>query len=108
MTDFCAIVNTYTLSGLTSLHFAVFKGHRDVAEWLVANGADCQAVDGSGRLPVHLAALAGSVELLELLTARLEDPSSLLATTPEGLSLAHFAALGGVSTRCVTGPHMRA
>ena len=41
--------------GLTPLHFATFNGHKEIAELLIANGADVNANDIGGGTPLDYA-----------------------------------------------------
>ena len=53
----------------TPLHWAAQKGHKEVAELLLANGADVNARNKYGDTPLHFAASAGSKDVVELLLA---------------------------------------
>ena len=57
------------LQGATPLHMAAFPGHQEVAESLLAHGADVNAKNQDGATPLHLAALAGRKGMAELLLA---------------------------------------
>lgn len=55
---------------LTPLHAAAQRGRRDVAELLIARGADVNAVsDDGGHTPLHKAAIVGHTQVAELLIA---------------------------------------
>lgn len=41
-----ALINQHDSTGATALHWAAFHGHRSVAEWLIAHGANINAIDG--------------------------------------------------------------
>jgi ankyrin repeat protein len=79
--------------GYTPLHWAALAGHNDVAEFLLANGADVNATSNNGHVPwyegkvnghnavtildnnygfapLHLAALNGHKDVVELLVAK--------------------------------------
>ncbi len=65
-------VNT-KVHGSTPLHCAVRYGHKEVAELLIAKGADVNAKDTRGRTPMHCAARYGHKEVAELLIAKGAD-----------------------------------
>ena len=54
---------------LTPLHKAAFHGHKDVADFLLASGAEVNATNAAGWTPLHLAAGEGYKEVVELLLA---------------------------------------
>lgn len=57
------------LVGNTPLHWAAFDGHKDVAEFLLANKAKIDARNKSGLTPLHIAAAIGHKNMAELLLA---------------------------------------
>jgi len=71
MTEFrSADVNAKNNPGWTPLHMAIAKGHKDVAELLLANKADVNAKCNSGSLPLHIvAANCDRKDIAELLLA---------------------------------------
>lgn len=64
------VVNSRDRDGLTLLHWAAYKGRRNVADLLLANGADLDARGNSVETPLHLAASEGHADVAELLLAR--------------------------------------
>ena len=62
-----APLNFSTEHGLTPLNFAVRRGLRDTAEYLIGNGADVDFVNSEGRTALMIAAEAGLQELVWLL-----------------------------------------
>ena len=62
-------------AGSTPLHDAAAAGHREVAELLIAKGADINAktTNEDVTTPLHSAAFAGHKEMVELLIARGAD-----------------------------------
>ena len=57
-----------------AMHEAVNQGHRAACEWLLARGADVDAINSFAWTALHLAAYGGRAELVELLLARGADP----------------------------------
>ena len=60
-------VNTVDKNKLTSLHWAAYKGQKDVAELLILKGANVNAKTKSGTTPLHSAAREGHKEVEDLL-----------------------------------------
>lgn len=57
----------------SALHYAVFAGHKAVAEYLVAQGADLNARSTNGSTPLMMAAYEGREELARLLIEKGAD-----------------------------------
>lgn len=74
--------------GQTPLEIAAFNGHKDVAEFLLANKADVNAKAKNGSTALHLAAARGNKEIVELLLA---DNADVNALDNEGWSPMHSA-----------------
>jgi ankyrin repeat protein len=51
----------------TPLHFAAIRGHKDVAELLLAKKANVNARDKYDRTPLHYAIMNGNKDVAELL-----------------------------------------
>ena len=60
-------------NGWTPLNCAVYSGHRDVAEFLLANKADVNAADNNGETSLGDAAGSGHKDMVELLLANKAD-----------------------------------
>ncbi|KZV34939.1 ankyrin-2-like [Dorcoceras hygrometricum] len=56
--------------GLTPLHVASLKGHKDAVIMLIEFGADIECQDAEGHTPLHLAVEGGSTETVEVLINR--------------------------------------
>ncbi|MGD0801373.1 MAG: ankyrin repeat domain-containing protein [Terracidiphilus sp.] len=76
--------------GQTPLHIAAFNGHKDVAEFLLANKADVNAKAKNGSTPLHLAAAKGNKDIVELLLA---SKAEINALDNEGWSPMHSAVV---------------
>jgi ankyrin repeat protein len=70
-----ALVGARTLSGETALHFAARRGHVKVAEVLLSQGADVNAIDNERNklTPLHWAASYAGPEMSVLLLANKAD-----------------------------------
>ncbi len=73
-----SLVGAYSHDGWTPLHLASFFGHQEVADLLLARGADVNARSRSTRFarentPLHAAAANRQVAVAELLIARGAD-----------------------------------
>ncbi|XP_029120611.2 uncharacterized protein [Elaeis guineensis] len=53
--------------GMTALHSAAIKGHRDIVSLLIEFGMDVECQDIEGHTPLHLAVEGGHLETVELL-----------------------------------------
>ncbi|KAI3793243.1 hypothetical protein L1987_35859 [Smallanthus sonchifolius] len=56
--------------GLTAIHIASIKGHKDVVMVLVEFGSDLECTDAEGRTPLHMAVVGGSKDTVEVLINR--------------------------------------
>lgn len=54
--------------GATPLHWAALRGHADVAEYLVGQGADRRAKNGAGETPLQVAQRAGRADVVRVLS----------------------------------------
>ncbi|MHB1001974.1 MAG: ankyrin repeat domain-containing protein [Armatimonadota bacterium] len=59
----------------TPLHFAAYNQYLQVAELLIAHGANVNARDSEGRTPLHEAAKTNSIHMIELLLSSGADPN---------------------------------
>ena len=88
-----ADVDTAFGDGMTGLHWAASAGNTEMAELLIAAGADFEATTRIGaHTPLHVAAKAGRGPVVEIL---LEAGSDATATTTAGATPLHFAAASG-------------
>jgi len=74
--------------GCTPLFYAVFYDHREVAEYLLAHGADANTRSRSGSTPLHWAVDKRRIDLLAPLARHHADPNQLDA---QGLAVVHHA-----------------
>ena len=84
-------VNWKDQNGKTLLHYAAWKGHKEIAELLIANGADVNAKDDKGGTPLHVAAWEGHTEVAELFIAKGADMNAKMedGDTPLDLAKGH-------------------
>ena len=69
--------------GTTALHIAALYGDKELAELLIANGADVNAMNKVGLTPLHRAAENGHKEIAEQLIAKGADVN---AKTDDGIT----------------------
>ena len=71
-------VNAKDEDGYTPLHFAVANDDKELAELLIAAGADMNAkTDMFEETPLHVAVVLGNKEIVELLIAKGADVNSM-------------------------------
>jgi ankyrin repeat protein len=88
------LVNAYSDGGWTPLHLAAHAGHKAVAEFLLANGADVQAwsKNSLANQPLHAAAAGQQTELVALL---LENGAEIDSPEHGGFTALHLASENG-------------
>lgn len=69
--------STVQINLYEGLHKAAHDGDVAFVQQLVANGADVNAVDGSGRTPAHIAAFASNGDVLRTLASAGADMNAL-------------------------------
>uniref|UniRef100_A0A7N2R9X5 MSP domain-containing protein n=2 Tax=Quercus lobata TaxID=97700 RepID=A0A7N2R9X5_QUELO len=74
--------------GLTALHAAAIKGHRDAVLMLVKFGIDLECKDNEGHVPLHLAVEGGNLETVEVLVDKGADVN---ARTIKGVTPLYLA-----------------
>ncbi|KAI1360547.1 ankyrin repeat-containing domain protein [Xylaria arbuscula] len=63
----CANVNVTSTESSTPLHVVSYKGYIEAIEFLVAHGADVNAIDDKGNRPIDLALMNGMIQAVKLL-----------------------------------------
>ncbi len=92
LNDDPSLISSRDRGGETALHIAALNGRKNVAEFLVSNQADVDALDERGETPLHLAASEGHKDVVELLLASNADVN---AWDRDGWTPLHFAASKG-------------
>ena len=80
----------------TPLFMAPGKGHKEIAELLLANGAEVNAKGDGGVTPLHIAPLGSHKEVAELLIAKGADVN---AKKDDGETPLHDAAFFSVTRK---------
>jgi ankyrin repeat protein len=79
-------------NGRTPLHLAAMLGHKELAEFLLANKAEVNAKANAGFTPLHLAAATGKRDLVEFL---LTNKAEINSKNNYDFTPLHFAAQNG-------------
>ncbi len=89
-----ALADAYSPTGMTPLHLAAHFGHADVAEVLLAFGANIEARTRTrlGNTPLHVAVLTEEIAVARVL---LEHGAAVTAHNAHGWDPLHVAALHG-------------
>ena len=92
-------VNAAQGDGFTALHWAARTGDREIAEVLIAAGADVRATTRlGGHTPLHVAAAAGHAGVTEALLAAGAPANPMTSTGAEPIHLAAAAGIPEVVT----------
>ena len=81
----------------TSLHYAAYYGHLEIAEILISRGADLDADDPYYSTPLYLAAEEGHPEVVEFLISK--GAKVNVKSSSSGYTPLHRAAWGPVALR---------
>ena len=73
-----ADVNAPQADGATALHWAVFKGNKEIADMLLRAGANPKAANREGSTPLWLASVNGDAAMIEALLTAGADPNETL------------------------------
>ena len=87
-----SVVNTKDSNNNTPLHLVCTNGNLEIAQLLVAKGADVNLGDNENSPPIVNAALGNHVEIVRLL---LDKGASASMADDNGMTALHFACMGG-------------
>ncbi|MCD4654049.1 ankyrin repeat domain-containing protein [bacterium] len=89
-----ADVNSKNDRGWTTLHWAAFKGHLKIAEYLIQQGAEVDALakNNNNKTPLMLAALEGKANVVDLL---IKNGANVSSKDRDGSTALHMAAASG-------------
>lgn len=86
------IKGSFGHEGFTPLHIAADYGHKDVAELLINNGAEVDALSACASTPLSSATICGHKDIVELLIAK---GAAVNTKTTKGFIPLHFASSRG-------------
>ncbi|XP_039009876.1 protein VAPYRIN-like [Hibiscus syriacus] len=89
--------------GLTPLHVAAIKAHRDVVLVLLEMGFDLERPDNEGHTALHLAVEGGDLEVVEALICRGADANAMTKTGVTPLYMAKIMGYDHISQLLHTG-----
>lgn len=84
-------------AGYTALHYASRNGHYAVCQFLLENGAKCDAQTHGGATALHRASYCGHTEIAQLLLSHGSDPRLV---DSDGMTSLHKAAERGHGAIC--------
>lgn len=84
-------------AGYTALHYASRNGHYDVCQFLLENGAKCDARTNGGATALHRASYCGHTEIARLLLSHGSNPQLV---DDDGMTSLHKAAEKGHEDIC--------
>lgn len=90
-----ASVNCRGKSGQSPLHAAAYRGHTEVAKFLLDCSASLVSADRAGRTPLHYACIKGQTDCAILFLLRGERGVLLSGNKLDGCAALHYAALSG-------------
>jgi len=93
-------INGRDVDSATALHWAVYKGHLEIAKALVANGADITARTKNEQTPLHWAAIAGHMQCLHFLV---KCGADIHAVDSCGYNIVHLGAQNNKPFVCFYG-----
>ena len=85
-------VNSRAFTAITPLHYAAFKGHKDVAQVLLEWGAEINVSGNGVKTPLHLAAKWGHRCVVQFL---IQNGADVNSTKGGGCTPLHTAAING-------------
>lgn len=88
-------------NGRTLLHVAIGHENAELAQSLIAKGADVAAADARGRTPLEAAAQNGFVHVIHQIMKKLHEKTGEEKPVPEVLNRAVLAAAGNGHARAV-------
>lgn len=83
--------------GLTALHAAAFKGHKNVALMLSEVGLDLECEDDEGNVPLHMAVESGDIETVRVFV---DKGVNLNAMNKRGVTPLYMARVWGYEDVC--------
>ena len=86
-------VNARDMNGWTALHSAAIQGNLPVVNLLLKKGADVEAENNVGEIPLDYAVSNGSEPIFQLLLQ--QRPHTIKARANDGETLLHYAVRGG-------------
>lgn len=92
-----ASLNYHDQYGLTALHAAAVKGHKDVVLMLSEAGLDLECQDKEGHVPLHMAVEGGDIETVQVLV---DKGVNLNAMNKRGATPLYMARVWGYDDIC--------